>query len=674
MRILSTILLIMSHSIAQAGVVDESQKLLNQLGYNAGSVDGIYGGKTERALIQFYKDRAGKFDGRLSSNELNDLYSAVGIERKVGANLAGIYIENSQDFPGYPPSKPGLTGDTYWWNPLWTAYDMNTDGLVDFIYTGTMIPTNQQITGEATGGACGGDICRGAMPGPTLFQANKQGGFSDVSDKLVDKRKTPGQSLSRQSLVADYNNDGILDLFIADHAVGTTKGIRDSYFLSQQDRTWLESSATHLSHSNYKIFDHGAATGDIDGDGDFDIVLANLNGTLVCWINNGRGKLKKRNCGRVTAAAIELADFDNDGDLDLIHGGHEGENGWDGTGIMVNNGKGEFRNKIKFPGPKRYLHVPEVSAWDLDNDGDLDAVISRVGTLYVGTAVEVLENLGEGKFTSTLFEVGPAPESYVAKHEGNEWNSFVDSLKFADVDKDGDRDIVLVGGGHHSGNNFKEVQGAILQNNGSMNFKHIPMGNRGNPIAYIPNSKFEVKVGAKISLALENLRTGPSKKTKHHKAFKRYLAGKSVPNSSPSGYSLLDNPIHLTKSGISIIGVKNAKVSKDFAKYDALLEWGEFTIETNICTEFYKKFKFTATRLGFDSRLGFGGIDALRKLGTHGCKGRDGYVGDWEIETDVSNTGVLAMLEDLNHNGRQIVAALPGVSVESKTTFLTNTE
>ena len=88
MRILSTVLLILSHSIAQAGVVDESQKLLNQLGYNAGSVDGIYGGKTERALIQFYKDRAGKFDGRLSSNELNDLYSAAGIERKVGANLA----------------------------------------------------------------------------------------------------------------------------------------------------------------------------------------------------------------------------------------------------------------------------------------------------------------------------------------------------------------------------------------------------------------------------------------------------------------------------------------------------------------------------------------------------------------------------------------------------------
>lgn len=672
MRYIISVLLILTYSVAQAGVVDESQKLLNQLGYNAGSVDGIYGGKTERALIKFYKDRSKKFDGRLSSNELTDLYSAAGVKRKVGADLAGIYIENSKGLPGYPPLKPGLTGDTYWWNPQWTAYDMNADGFLDFIYTGTMIPTNRNITGEATGGACGGDICRGPMPGPTLFQADRHGGFNDVSNKFLDNRKVPGQSLSRQSLVADYNNDGVLDLFIADHAVGTTKGIRDSYFLSHQNGTWIESSATHLSHHSYKIFDHGAATGDIDGDGDFDIVLTNLNGNLVCWINTGNGKLKKRNCGRVTAAGIELADFDNDGDLDLLHGGHESEPGWDGTGIMINNGKGEFRSTIKFPGPKRYPHVPEVSAWDLDKDGDLDAVISRTGVLYVGTAVEVLENLGGGEFSSILFEVGPAPESYVPSHEGNEWNSFVRDFKFLDVDKDGDHDVVFVGGA--GGNNSEKVQGAILQNNGNMNFKHIPMGNRGNPINYIPTNKFEVKVGAKVSLALENLRTGPSKKTKYYKAFKRYMADKSIPNSSVSGYTIIVNPIHLTKSGISIIGIKNTKVSKDFAQYDALLKWGEFTIETNICTEFYEKFRFTATRLGFDSRLGFGGIDALRKLGTNGCKGRDGYLGDWEIETDVSKTGVLAMLEDLNHNGRQIVAALPGVSMESKTTFLANTE
>ena len=76
MHIIGILLLVLTNSIAHAGVVDESQKLLNQLGYNAGAVDGIYGGKTKSALIQFYNDRSGKFDGYLGSNELSDLYLA----------------------------------------------------------------------------------------------------------------------------------------------------------------------------------------------------------------------------------------------------------------------------------------------------------------------------------------------------------------------------------------------------------------------------------------------------------------------------------------------------------------------------------------------------------------------------------------------------------------------
>ena len=37
-----------------AGTVDEVQRLLNLLGYNAGPEDGVYGGKTKRALENFY--------------------------------------------------------------------------------------------------------------------------------------------------------------------------------------------------------------------------------------------------------------------------------------------------------------------------------------------------------------------------------------------------------------------------------------------------------------------------------------------------------------------------------------------------------------------------------------------------------------------------------------------
>ena len=40
-----------------------------------------------------------------------------------------------------------------------------------------------------------------------------------------------------------------------------TYGVRDSYFLSQPNGTWVESSETHLSHSNFVVFNHGSATG-----------------------------------------------------------------------------------------------------------------------------------------------------------------------------------------------------------------------------------------------------------------------------------------------------------------------------------------------------------------------------------------------------------------------------
>ena len=55
----------------------EAQKLLNELGYNAGIIDGVYGKKTKRALNDFYSTRPGSYDGTLNGNELRLLRYAV---------------------------------------------------------------------------------------------------------------------------------------------------------------------------------------------------------------------------------------------------------------------------------------------------------------------------------------------------------------------------------------------------------------------------------------------------------------------------------------------------------------------------------------------------------------------------------------------------------------------
>ena len=140
-----------------------------------------------------------------------------------------------------------------------------------------------------------------------------------------------------------------MDFYITDNGIEDWDGYRDSYFLSQPDGTWLESSNTHLSHPNFMSYNSGT-TGDIDNDGDMDVVYTEMNSwergtSFWCLMNDGTGFLKKRKCGGADSFTLELADLDGDGDLDALIGGHEKEyssNTSGFTGIIWNDGRGNF--------------------------------------------------------------------------------------------------------------------------------------------------------------------------------------------------------------------------------------------------------------------------------------------------------------------------------------------
>ena len=209
-----------------------------------------------------------------------------------------------------------------------------------------------------------------------------------------------------------------------------------------------------------------------------DVVYTEMNSwgrgtSFWCLMNDGTGFLNKRKCGGADSFALELADLDGDGDLDALVGAIENEyssNPTAITGIVWNNGKGFFPSydvtrlqQYK----KRWGGIPEVSASDLDNDGDLDIVYSRVGDLYVGTAIQIIENLGNKKFKDHgIFPLVEAPDDFIAVSVGNEWNDFIDSIKFRDVDGDGDLDVYLAG-------DHLKTNGTVLLNNGNFNFDII---------------------------------------------------------------------------------------------------------------------------------------------------------------------------------------------------------
>ena len=61
LRLINIFPILFLGTLAYGGTVDEAQRLLNKIGYNAGIVDGIYGSKPKSALVSFYSDKSQKF-------------------------------------------------------------------------------------------------------------------------------------------------------------------------------------------------------------------------------------------------------------------------------------------------------------------------------------------------------------------------------------------------------------------------------------------------------------------------------------------------------------------------------------------------------------------------------------------------------------------------------------
>ena len=503
--ILPLLIVLLSSPVSADTLTADVQRMLNKLGYKAGSIDGAYGKKTKGALEAFYSDNGTSYDDKLDANELADLtkaMSAAGIDFSMPT---GSEIESNGNLI-YPPKKPQLISERYWWTHAPTVADFDNDGIMDIWITGTQIPDDVLIVHVDSGDACGKTktYCKSPLTKPSLFIGMEDGKYSLRDDLILDDRKKPGHSLARQNLTADFNNDGKLDVFVGDIGLGSHEGYRDSYFLSQPDGTLLESSSTHLSNPNLKAFSHGAATGDIDGDGHMDVVITDMRdgGTLHCLLNDGTGYLKKRACGSIMAFAIELADMDGDGDLDIIHSAddkREKGNFWTNwqTGIAYNNGKGKFTyGSVKLSVDMKWHHVPELNVCDIDEDGDQDIILGRVQKLYAGVAIQIFENLGNGRqFISTTYELLNPPAGFVAKGEGsssgNFWNRFIEQIRFADVDQDGDTDIMLINEGDE-----KLPNGSYMRNDGRMKFTFM-RGPKGSQIKVIPSSSFTLTLNGR---------------------------------------------------------------------------------------------------------------------------------------------------------------------------------
>lgn len=269
-------------------------------------------------------------------------------------------------------------------------FDMDRDGDLD-LYVGNYVDFtfDKHVPIEIEGHFFkAGPQYYQAVP-DTLYRNNGDGTFSDVTDESgIGATKGPSMAI----IATDYDEDGDLDIFVCNDNAAN--------YLWQNDGQGKFKEVAILTGVAFdfdgkKNASMGVDCGDYDNDGHIDIFLTDWQSEMpVLYRNLGSGLFEDATSNaRITNELFPhvhwgtgLVDFDNDGDLDLfVACGHfdEIERIDDRTAkrvrnyLLLNQGDGTFADISNSSGSG--LAVVESSRGaafdDLDNDGDVDAVI-----------------------------------------------------------------------------------------------------------------------------------------------------------------------------------------------------------------------------------------------------------------------------------------------------------
>jgi hypothetical protein len=311
----------------------------------------------------------------------------------------------------------GLTAD--WTNKLEIA-DINNDGRPDLLF------------------ANGGNYSEPGTPEMNRAFVNVGPGFR-FEDRSAQVFGTSAD-LARVIKARDLNSDGLTDII-----VGTTYQTQSRVYFGTGKGLFVERTTTHLPASKNSIGD--LEPGDVDGDGDLDLVLAdwgpgnnmtNDGERTRLWLNDGSGRFTDATDARMPATRIrfswdlELADVDNDYDLDILVSCKRCAN----STLFRNDGRGTFVEDLR--AVPQYTNNYEFEPMDLDGDGFLDLVTMNDGEIVgengSSRREHVFRNDGKGRFRDATAVWWPV------EHNIGEDDNMV---AFLDVDSDADADFVV---------------------------------------------------------------------------------------------------------------------------------------------------------------------------------------------------------------------------------------
>lgn len=307
----------------------------------------------------------------------------------------------------------GVPGPVVWTEGA-EAFDANGDGKPDVLF----------------GNGVGFSTPGGALA-PTLLINQTTTGLITFADESATRLPAGFTQQAKGLVVTDVDNDGDLDVAFANGF-----GNQPSLLINNGSGVFTNETATRFPALTLNSF--GGGFGDVDDDGDIDLVFADAGpsafggpgGMARLFLNNGAGVFantpaQMNAANKIGAQNAQLADVDNDFDLDVIVDGKSA-----GQQLYLNNGAGTFTlQAATLPAGTSNTYATDFA--DLDNDNDLDAVYISLSGFNEGTAQNGLVPSGTLGFTGSLATLsGPT---------GQDDNDVL----FLDADDDGVLDAIV---------------------------------------------------------------------------------------------------------------------------------------------------------------------------------------------------------------------------------------